>query len=287
MTTAACVQNAVRTLEGAGFTTADARRDTSVIARHILGWDVTAWLTRQQDEIAASLVGAIERAVERRAAFEPVAYITGSREFFGRSFIVTRDVLIPRPETELLVEQALAYLDSSERLGETTVLDVGTGSGCIAVTLACERPSLRVFATDVSEAALQVARRNAEAHGVAARVTFACSALTGGLRDLALIISNPPYVAEGDKPTLAPDVRDWEPASALFAGADGLTTIRELIVDAPHALRPGGALMIEVGSGQAPRVVALMRDAGLQHIRTVDDLAGITRVVTATASDLL
>ncbi|ODS53552.1 MAG: protein-(glutamine-N5) methyltransferase, release factor-specific [Acidobacteria bacterium SCN 69-37] len=280
MTIAACVHRAVAVLVDAGFAPDAARIDVAVLGRHLLGWDTAAWLTRQRDDAPAAWGEALMPLVVRRASGEPVAYLTGTREFYGRAFTVTPDVLIPRPETEQIVDLALV------RIGETaaadapvTVVDVGTGSGCLAVTLAAERPHLRVIATDTSTAALHVAAGNAARHDVADRVAYTHGSLTAGTAGARLIVSNPPYIPLTDRDRLMRDVRDFEPATALFGGADGLDVIRALAPDAFRALGGGGTLLIEVGAGQASAVGRLLADNGFTGLATHADLAGIPRIV--------
>lgn len=234
---------------------------------------------------AAAIVGFPERPLEsqaaarfcdwldRRAAGEPVAYLLGQREFFGRPFIVSPDVLIPRPETELLVELALARMPA----GAIRVLDLGTGSGAIAVTLALEAPHAQVSAVDISPAALAVAARNAAALG--ATVDWfqgSWLAPVAGAR-FDLIVSNPPYVASEDPHLLAGDVR-FEPRGALVAGVDGLDDIRAITVAALPVLQAGGWLMFEHGYDQGPAVREVLGAAGFADVATAQDLAGLDRV---------
>jgi release factor glutamine methyltransferase len=280
MTLAEQVDAGVRVLRGAGFADDDARRDAGVLARFALGWDGATWLTRLGEAAPDDFVAAFPPLIARRAAREPVAYITGQREFYGRSFLVTPDVLIPRPETELLVDTALEHLRT--RRPAPSLVDVGTGSGCLAITLALECPAARVIATDVSAAALGVARRNAARLGVAGRIDFRLGALLGDLDEpVDLVVSNPPYVAAGDRASLAADVREFEPHVALFGGADGLAIVRDLVPLAARALAPGAWLILEIGAGQADAVGAIVRDAGLQAIGVRPDLQGIPRVLVA------
>jgi release factor glutamine methyltransferase len=283
MTIADCTRHAVAVLVQAGFPREDSQRDVAVLARHLLGWDVAAWLTRQRDEAPAALTSALAPLVSRRAAGEPVAYLTGEREFYGRTFAVTPAVLIPRPETELLVERALAILARRPAdAAPADVIDVGTGSGCIAVTLAAERERLRVLATDVSAEALALAASNAARHEVTDRITFIHGSLTAGATAADLVVSNPPYIAAADRDQLMRDVRDFEPATALFAGATGLDVIDRLVPDAFRALRPGGALVMEIGAGQSEAVAARLEGAGFTAVTTYADLAGIARVIEGT-----
>ena len=214
--------------------------------------------------------------VERRRLGEPVAYLVGRRGFWTLDLAVGPDTLIPRPETELLVEQALARLDPRREL---RVADLGTGSGAIALAIASERPRARIVATDRSEGALAVARANAEEHGLLARVEFRAgdwfAPLAGERFDL--VASNPPYIAEGDPHLEQGDLRH-EPAAALASGPDGLDAIRRIVGDAPGYLRPGGWLMLEHGHDQGPAVAALLGAAGFAEVGTVADLEGRDRV---------
>ena len=225
-----------------------------------------------------------EKAVALRAARRPLPYLTGEAWFYGRPFRVNRATLIPRPETEELVTLAL---DRCRDLAAPLLADIGTGSGCLAVTLALERPSLRAWATDLSPQALGVARKNAARFGVGDRVTLAGGDLLGPLPPAGrfdLIVSNPPYVAPSDVPALQPEVRDYEPMLALSgaggaSGPDGTALHRRLLRGAPARLAPGGWLLLEVGQGQAESVAALARGLGYQDVSIGDDLAGIGRVV--------
>ncbi|MBI2194471.1 MAG: peptide chain release factor N(5)-glutamine methyltransferase [Planctomycetes bacterium] len=231
---------------------------------------------------------AYRELVRRRAQRYPVHYLLGEREFFSRPFRVSPEVLIPRPETELLVEAAI---ESARKLGcpdrAPAFLDVGTGCGNVAVTLACEMPHAEVHATDVSAEALRVARLNAEVLGVAARVAFhegdLFDALPGNLRaHFDFIVSNPPYVSEADLAVLMPEVRDYEPRIALSGGPDGLAFHRRLAAAAPAFLKPGGKLLLEVGAGQSDAVQHLFHEAGCYDApQRVSDYAGIPRVFHA------
>ena len=279
--------DAARRLASAGLSADDSRRDAVLLARFGLGWSAADWLTRSHGSAPPGFAPAFEALVARRARREPLAYITGEREFYGRAFRVTRDVLIPRPETELLVEQAVEWLRVFPRAAGAAparVLDIGTGSGCIAVTLALEWPDARIVATDVSPPALDVARANAERLGVGNRLEFRRTSLAAGVPASDLIVANPPYVPDADRASLSPEVRDYEPASALFAGSDGLDVIRALVPSAAAALRPAGTLMMEIGHGQADAVAALMRDAGFSDVRSVPDLQSIPRVIMGTGA---
>lgn len=218
-----------------------------------------------------------EGFVARRAARQPVAQITGRRLFWGREFRVTPDVLDPRPETETLVAAAL-----EAPFGR--LLDLGTGSGCLIVTLLAERPQATGLGTDISPAALAVARDNAAAHGVAGRAGFQRADWFDGVAGrFDLIVANPPYIPAAELAGLAPEVRAWEPAVALSPGADGLAAVRAILAGAAARLLPGGRIVIEVGAGQAGAASALARAAGLAGVRALADLDGRARVVAAVA----
>lgn len=276
------VRDAAARLERAGLVPADARADAGVLARWVLGWDAATWLVRGVEPPAAGFRRRFEAAVARRVRREPVSHITGVREFYGRTFEVTPDVLTPRPETEALVTEALSLLAPGRAALGPTVIDVGTGSGCLAVTLALEAPGAPVLATDVSAAALDVARRNAGRHGILDRVTFEAADLVPvPCPPAGVIVANPPYVPERDRAALAPEVARYEPGAALFAGEDGLDVIRRLVPAAARTLRPGGHLVMEIGAGQAGEVRRLVEAAGLACLRIVPDLQGIPRVVVA------
>jgi release factor glutamine methyltransferase len=274
-------REAARLLERAGFSADAARLDAGVLARALLGWDQARWLADGRETAPAGFAAHLEAWVARRARREPVAYITGRREFYGRTFLVSPAVLIPRPDTETLVEAALACLD--RMAAGALVADVGTGSGCLAVTLAAERPSIRVVATDISAAALDVARENARCLRVSDRIQFREGPLlAGAATPVDLIVSNPPYVREVERETLPADVVAFEPHGALFAGADGLDVIRLLADEASRSLSPGGRLAVEIGHDQADAVRALIdATAGLATQAVVTDIESRPRVVVA------
>jgi release factor glutamine methyltransferase len=280
-----CAADAARVLERAGLSGGDSRRDATVLARAILDWDAATWLTRQFDEAPGAFQAQLETLVRRRAACEPVAYLVGVREFYGRAFTVSRDVLVPRPETELVVDAALDVLARATVACATDplVLDVGTGSGCLAVTIALETPAARVIATDRSIAALDVARANARRLGAAERIEFRAGDLLAGVTaPVTVVVANPPYVAERDRAWLMPDVRDFEPEAALFGGPDGLDVIRRLVPEAAKVLDAGGWLVMEIGAGQSAAVGDLVRSTpGLSLVDVLADLQGIPRVVLA------
>lgn len=254
--------------------------EARLLLRHVLGVSA-AWLEAHREEaLAAAALAAYEGLVARCAAGEPAAYLVGRREFFGRDFEVTPAVLVPRPETELLVEAGLAKLRA---LPQPRILDLGAGSGCVAITLALELPGAAVTAVDVAADALAVARRNAERLGAALRfVQSDWFAALGGER-FDLIVGNPPYVAAGD-PHLA-DLR-FEPAGALVSGADGLDAIRIIVGQAQRHLGPGGWLFLEHGYDQGAALAALLGAAGFAEIEQSADLAGILRVSGGRAPEL-
>lgn len=251
------------------------RADAEALLLHALRRD-RAWLfAHGRDAVDLAQAQAFAALVERRAAGEPVAYLTGRRGFWTLDLAVTPATLIPRPETELLVELALARVDDAPG---RRIADLGTGSGAIALALARERPRAEVVATDASDAALAVARQNAAAHGLA-HVAFAegpwWAPLAGERFDL--VASNPPYIA-ADDPHLAQGDLRFEPASALAAGADGLADIRRIVEDAPAHLLPGGWLLLEHGWDQGAAVAALLAARGFAHVQTMQDLEARDRV---------
>lgn len=249
------------------------RLEAEVLFAHLSGRD-RSWLYAHADECCEpELEKRYRRLIDRRCAGEPVAYLTGRREFYGREFLITPDVLIPRPETELLIDLALD-LPLPE---EARIVDLGTGSGCIALTLAAERPEWKVAASDLSARALEVARTNREMLHIGP-VEFGEGDLFIPFRNrmFDLIVSNPPYVATDDAHLQRGDVR-FEPEVALTAGADGLQVIERIVTDAPHYLAPGGWLALEHGYDQAEAVRELMRKAGYICVTSHRDLAGIER----------
>jgi release factor glutamine methyltransferase len=263
-------------LVAAGISADEAAVDVDLYACTILGWDRARLLTDRRDAAPAALGPRFSEWIARRERHEPSAYIVGRREFWGLDFEVTPDVLIPRPDTELVVEEALACL-TAHRL-ECRLADIGTGSGCIAVALAHARQTCRVVATDVSGGALAVAQRNAERHRVAGRVAFVKTSYADGVAGpFDLITANPPYVREGDRPALGRAVLH-EPAEALFGGDEGLRDIRGVLDAAVRTLRPEGYLVMEFGLGQESAVRALVAThPTLELERVRDDLQGIAR----------
>jgi release factor glutamine methyltransferase len=275
---AALAASGQRALEAAGWPAEDARRDAVLLARSVLGWDAAQWLVDARREADPAARARFDRLLERRRQHEPVAYLLGEREFYGRSFQVTRAVLIPRPETELIVDEALTIAPSP---GD--IADIGTGSGCLAITLALELPSARLIATDISRAALDVARTNASRFGVEDRVAFVQGSLLADVPGpVELVVANLPYVAETDRPSLSREVADFEPGEALFGGPDGLALFRALLPSAARTVAPGGRLILEIGQGQLHQVRELVDDTpGLAFSHARPDLQGIPRIVVA------
>jgi release factor glutamine methyltransferase len=262
-------------LAEAGIPEAEATIDVDLYARTILGWDKARLLLEQPAPAPESLEPTFTDWIERRLRREPSAYIVGRREFWGRDFIVTPAVLIPRPETEFIVDEAIAHLRG---VAAPRAADIGTGSGCIAIAVAAEVPTGQFVATDVSEAALAVARANAARHNVADRIEFVATSYLDGVEGgFHVITANPPYVRDGDKPALAESVRH-EPDIALFGGAEGLRDITGVLDAAATALLPGGWLVMEFGYGQEPHVETLVQARPPLHLeRTCADLQGIAR----------
>ena len=259
----------------AGKEIASARLEAELLLAATLDMDRVGLYVNFERPLDSSELAAFREQVQRRAKGEPVQYILGETEFWSLPFTVSPAVLIPRADTEVLVEEALSRIE-----GPVHLLDVGTGSGAIAVAMAHEKPEIQVTALDCSEEALHVARGNAERNGVAERV----SCLAGDLAELppgpfAMVVSNPPYVPTADCEQLMTEVRDHEPRLALNGGEDGLTAYRQLTSQSGEILLPGGWLLVEVGIGQAEDVVALFEAAGLAEIKSHDDYAGIPRVV--------
>lgn len=277
MTAREVAARAVEVLRAAGSAQADASIDVDVLVRHVLGWDRATLLLRRDETVPPAAQAEIERLVDRRAGREPVAYLTGTREFYGRPFAVSSAVLIPRPETELVVDAVLARTPPDAPLH---IVDVCTGSGILAVTLAAERPAARVTASDISRPALAVAHNNASTHGVRQRLALVEADLLCGLAGpFDVIVANPPYVRRGDAPGLSRDVRNFEPAVALFGGDDGLEVLTRLLAESTRRLAPGGLFVMEFGAGQQYDVAHRATHAGFEVEDVLDDLQGIARVL--------
>jgi release factor glutamine methyltransferase len=268
---------AAATIEGLLRDSGLPRPEAEVLLRSALDCERILLVTRAREPVDPSKSRLARDWFARRRAGEPVAYITGKREFYGVALHLSPAVLIPRPETEQLVDLALERLPQRP---SARVLELGTGSGAIAIALAAQRPSLKIVATDVSEAALALAKRNARSHGVA--IDFVLSDWFGaiGPSRFDLVVSNPPYVAARD-PHLERGDLPFEPHLALVGGADGLSCIRTIAAGARGCLRPGGSLLLEHGYDQGERCVALLRDLGYREVSDFPDLAGLPRVCAA------
>lgn len=260
----------------------NARRDAELLLQHLLGISRATLLANPARELGSEDLHYYEAFIDRRLRHEPIQYITGVQEFYGLPFRVNPAVLIPRPETEHLVEAALARLPHDQ---PTAIVDIGTGSGAIAIALAAHLPHANITALDLSPAALEVAQANAARLNLSDRIRFAVSDLLDALapeerqNHFDAIVSNPPYVPASDAAELHPQVREYEPSSALFAGADGLEIYRRLIPQAHQALKPNGLLALEIGHGQQESLTALLN--GWKDICFVDDLQSIPRVALA------
>jgi release factor glutamine methyltransferase len=277
------LREGIRRLEAAGVPSAPLAAELLLL--HVLGRD-RAWIYAHPEETPApDQLSAFFSLVASRISGTPTQYLTGKQEFWGLQFEVTPDVLIPRPETEHVIEVVLTRLGEARRNMPLRVADIGTGSGCIAVALAKELPAAQICATDISAAALVVARRNAGRHGVVGRITFVESNLLDaviGPAQFDVITSNPPYIARAEAHTLPMDVRAHEPEVALFAGQDGLALYPSLVKQAGERLVPGGLLVLELGFGQFEAVSTLLDAAhGWTRVSAMQDLAGIVRVISA------
>jgi release factor glutamine methyltransferase len=274
---AQAVLDATRVLREANVP--EARREAGSLLAHALDCDHGFIITHADEGLSEQAAKTFNEYIERRAAGEPLQYITGHQEFFNLDFEVTSDVLIPRPETELLVERALDLLPTAD---EVFVCDVGTGSGCIAITILHERPKAQALGIDISLPALRVAQKNAARHGVANRFRLVASDRFSALntaRSFSMIVSNPPYVATGALSELQREVREHEPRTALLAGDDGLSVIRPLLEEAPHYLVEHGWFLFEIGFDQHEMVQNLI-DTRLWEVPDIHkDLQGIPRTV--------
>ncbi|MEZ5932846.1 MAG: peptide chain release factor N(5)-glutamine methyltransferase [Alphaproteobacteria bacterium] len=276
------IEHAANCLKKAGVE--DARRDAWLLLAHVRRQDRVTLLAHATDDLGDGDRQSFERLVARRRAREPVAQIVGRKEFWSLDFLVTSDVLCPRADSETLIEAALA--DIARRFEPSCwpgrILDLGTGSGCLLLALLSECRVARGVGVDVSMAALSVARSNGERLGLAGRVHWLCADWGTALsaEGFDLIVANPPYIAEGDASILAPEIRRYEPAGALFAGVEGLDAYKTLAADLRRLLRPGGVACVEVGAAQADAVEALLMQGGLERRGRRTDLAGIERCVT-------
>jgi len=278
-TIAAVRQTLAEKFRQGGIDSADA--DARLLVAHVLGVDRAALIANSERALTAQETAAIERLAARRLKHEPVARIFGVKEFWSLPLHISEAVLVPRPETETVVEAALDFVGRGGLRMETLrVLDIGTGSGALLLALLSELPHALGTGTDISAAALAIARANAERHGLASRCTFVnCDIAEGVSGPFDLIVCNPPYVAHGDIAALASEVRDYDPAVALDGGADGLDGYRAVAAEARRLLAAGGRLILELGAGQEQAVCALFTKAGLTPGAIRRDLAGIPRAL--------
>jgi release factor glutamine methyltransferase len=255
-----------------------ARRDAETLLLHVIRRNRAALLARWNEVLGAEEAGLYVALINRRLAGEPIQYIFGETEFYGLPFQVTRDVLIPRPETEHLVEKVL---ELAGQFTQPRIVDVGAGSGAIAVTLAAKLPDAQLTAIDLSAPALAIAEENAKRNGVVLRFLRGDLLSPVAREHFEIVVSNPPYVPRADLATLSVEVRDYEPELALFAGDDGLEVYRRLIPAAFEVLAPGGFVALEIGYDQSPAIAAFSSDAGFAQVEFFPDLQGILRVACA------
>jgi release factor glutamine methyltransferase len=261
----------------------DAGRETELIISHCLGMD-RATLYRDNPRIPEDLISKIDESLKRRAKREPLQYILGYTEFYGLKINVGSGVLIPRPETELLVEEAKKIISNFEfRISNFKFLDLCTGSGCMALALAREFPEAQIYGTDTSEVAIRYAKKNIELNNIN-NVTFLKGNLFEPLKNLVfdLIVSNPPYIKKNDIKNLQPEIKDWEPIEALDGGEDGLDYYRAIIPEARNHLNESGCLLLELGMSQSDEVKKISEDAGFINISLVKDYTGIERIIIQT-----
>jgi release factor glutamine methyltransferase len=284
----ASIEEAVR-LIGQCFKSAGIEKpevDARLLLGHALRLERAQLLSQSDRLLEVREIEAVSALAARRLKREPVARIQGAKEFWSLPLTVTPDVLVPRPDTETVVEAALDFVArGSLRMEKLRILDIGTGSGAILLALLSELPNAVGLGTDISAAAAEVARANAQRNALAARCDFVVCDIAAGVQGkFDLVVSNPPYVARGDIATLAAEVRGYDPAIALDGGNDGLTTYRAIAGDAPRLLAAGASLIVELGAGQEPAVAALFTNAGLRVTGVRKDLAGIARALSATAA---
>lgn len=283
MTIAQAIHQAGERLAEAGVS--NARLDAELLFCFAAKKDRAWLLSHFKDHAEQDIIIVFDGLVARRIQREPVQYITGMQEFWGMEFIVTPDVLIPRPETELIVEACISGVRHNTA---PLIIDLCTGSGCIAVSLAKEMPAARIFATDASGRALTIARKNTARHGVSGRIRFFEGDLFWPLSELAIrgavdiIAVNPPYISSADAAELQPEVRDYEPKEALVAGPEGTEIQKRIIESAPEFLKSGGVLVMEMGINQADALKEMIhRSAVFKDLAVLKDLAGIERVIMA------
>jgi release factor glutamine methyltransferase len=279
MSIAEAVRSASRILDRAGVL--EPRREASSLLSFILKKDRTFLISHAEDQVEDEFLLRFQESVARRARGEPLQYITGIQDFFGREFCVTPDVLIPRPETELLVEAAIELIGGAD--SAPFICDVGTGSGCIPITLLCEINNARAVAIDESEAALEIAKLNARNQAVAGRMVFVVSDCFNSLDkdeyQFDVVVSNPPYITAATIAGLQREVKDHEPLIALSGGSDGLSIIRRLLLEAPAFLKTGGYMIMEIGFDQGEAVKDLLDENTWHLLEIRPDLQGIPRIV--------
>lgn len=259
--------------------------DAEILMGHVLGCGREDVFVRYNEMLDQARIDCFMELIERRRKREPVAYITGRKEFFSREFIVSHKVMIPRPETETVVERVMDIIALNNI---KNMLDLGTGSGIIAITVSLNFPELQICATDISDDALNVARKNAMLHGVQSRIEFVKSDLFSGLypgEKFDLIVTNPPYIPSGIIPLLDPEVRDYEPRVAIDGGPDGLDVIRRIARDSPRYLEKGGFLVMEIGEGQGPSVLEILKGSNYIDCMIFKDLSGIERCIVSRKAD--
>jgi release factor glutamine methyltransferase len=260
---------------------AEARREAGSLLAHVLGKDRTFIISHARDELNETTIEEFAAAVRRRALGEPQQYITGTQNFYGLEFAVNPDVLIPRPETELLVEATLKLINEAS-VDSQLICDVGTGSGCIAITLVYHRPEIKAVAVDISERAIRVALANAKRHNATDRVSLVVSDAFSAMRQanrFDVIVSNPPYVSASALAGLQREVREHEPHLALSPGGDGLSIIQKLITESPAYLKSGGYLLFEIGFDQHEAVNQMVNPHVWRLLEIQPDLQGIPRIV--------
>jgi release factor glutamine methyltransferase len=280
ITATAAIQSTRLALREAGID--EAPLEAEVLVRHVTGIDRAALYANPDRTITDAESQRLAALLARRLQREPLPYIMGHWEFYGLDYIVNKSVLIPRPETETLVEEALiTALPMAQENQHITIVDVGTGSGCVAISLAKRLPHASVVATDVSADALAVARQNVEQHNAQSQVQLVeCDLLSGVEGPIDIIVSNPPYIPDGDISTLQPEVADYEPQVALVGGTDGLAIIRRLLEQASKVLSPNGAVMLEFNPPQSEALLSIARSIWPDaEPRVVKDLAGLDRVL--------
>ncbi len=252
--------------------------ESSLLLSKAIGIKAVDIFAYPERKVELDKVEEFRRLLERRLKREPVAYILSEKEFYSRPFIVSPDVLIPRPETEILIEEALIVTKS---ISHPLVVDAGTGSGCIAVTIGCEREDARIFATDISFEALLVAGENSKRHRVIERISLVRTDFLSGFKEdsIDIVLSNPPYVNESDFSKLESNVKDFEPKASLLGGKDGLNCIRKIVHQAGMVLKKGGWCIVEVGANKSESVSEIFDFVGFRDVSYVKDLSGIERVV--------